>query len=149
MRNLVILIGLWGCVPPEEDNGCLVASDLTEFQPVCSQALLGLYDEQTILELPGGSGAVLTAYLEASPSIQAYGGETGNSLSMILEVHSESWSAVGRNSTLTVASLEEDIAELRIDAHFADGLNVDGFSIQGPFEATVVTSLNEDTASND
>jgi hypothetical protein len=149
MRKLVTLVGLWGCAPPEDDNGCAVESELEDFQAVCSQALLGLYPEQTILELPGGSDATLTAYLEADPSIQAYGGQTGNSLTVILEVGSESWTAVGRKTTLTFASLDDQTAELRIDAHFADGLNVDGFGIQGPFEATVISSLLDDTASED
>ena len=149
MRTLVTLVGLWGCAPADEGSDCTVDSELEDFQAVCSQAVLGLYPEQTILELPGGSGATLTAYVEANPSIQAYGGETGHSLSVLLEVGEESWTAVGRKTTLTFASLDDQTAELRIDAHFADGLNVDGFGIHGPFEATVISSLLDDTASAD
>jgi len=149
MRTLVTLVGLWGCAPPEEDNGCAVESEQEDFQAVCSQAVLGLYPEQSILEFPGGSDATLTAYFEANPSIQSYGGETGNSLTVLLEVGSDSWTAVGRKTSLTIASLDGDTAELRIEAHFADGLNVDGFRIAGPFEATVISSLIDDTASDD
>ena len=148
MRMLVTLVGLWGCAPPE-DSGCLVESELEDFAPICSGAVLGLYEDQSILELPGANDAVLRAYFEASPSIQPYGGETGSPLSMLLEVGDESWAATGRKSSLTIASMDGDTAEMRIEAHFADGLNVDGFRIAGPFEAELISSMLDDTASGD
>ncbi len=138
MRIPLFMLLLWGCTPTEEINSCQVISELESFQPICSQATLSLYDDQTILELSGGTDAALTAYLEASPSVQAYGGETGNSLNTVLEVDGESWTAVGRKTTLTFASFDSDSAEVRIDAHFPDGLNVDGFGIQGPFETRLI-----------
>ena len=136
---------VWGCTPTEETSSCQVVSELDTFQPICSQATLSLYDDQTIVELSGGSDAMLSAYLEPSPSIQAYGGETGNTLSTVLEVDTESWTAVGRKTTLTFASFDSDSAEIRIDAHFPDGLNVDGFGVQGPFEARLIDHRLEDS----
>ena len=137
MRNLLPLLILWGCTPPPT-NTCGVESELADFDPVCSQAVLSLYDDQSIMELPGGNNAVLAAYIEASPTIQAYGGESGNLLNVVLEIETESWTAVGRKTTLTVANIDEDTAELRIDAHFPDGLNVDGFGISGTFDARLL-----------
>ena len=146
MRYLAIFIGLWGCAPTEEEtDDCQVVSDRTDFVPVCSQAKLTLYDEETVLELPGGSNATLTGYIEANPAIQMYGGQSGNTLNMLLEIDLESWTAVNRSTTLTIAAIDDEIAELQLEAHFSDGLNVDGFEIVGPLFAPVSDRRLSDT----
>ena len=146
MRYLLILVGLWGCAPAEEEtDDCQVVSDRTDFVPVCSQARLTLYDEQTVLTLPGGSNATLTGYIEANPVIQMYGGQSGNTLNMLLEIDLESWTAVNRSTTLTIAALDDETAELQLDAHFSDGLNVDGIEIVGPLFAPVSDRRISDT----
>ena len=146
MRMLVTLVGLWGCAPTaEEQDDCLVVSERVDFDPVCSQAKLTLYDEQSVVELPGGTNATLTGYFEANPSVQTYGGQTGNTLNVLLEIDLESWTGVNRSTTLAIAALDEESAELRLEAHFSDGLNVEGFGISGPFIASVTDRRLTDT----
>jgi hypothetical protein len=104
---------------------CTLVSNVADYQPICEDAVLAQYGDESRLVVPSDSGA-LVAYLPGDLSEETYGGTSGNPLTILLDLDGGTSFAQARSSHVTIARLDLYDAELQITASFEAG------TIEGP-----------------
>ncbi len=102
---------------PACDDGCDLASTLPGFTPVCDDAVLARYPDETRLVVLSAEGGALVAYLPAGVEELPYGGTTGRPLSVLIETDQGDIVAGVPESSLVIRELGPDAAlvDLTVD----------------------------------
>ena len=108
---------------------CKIQSSVDFFEPFCSGELIRFSQEARLVL--SGAGGTLTAYLEPDPQAGIYGGDSGNSLTVTITGGENDILAIDRQTSLTVASVDDSTLEGRIMAVFEEG------EVSGPFTVSV------------
>jgi len=111
---------LLSCGAPED---CALRSEVVSYTPDCSTAELVRYDGESRVAV-GGYGGALVLYLpETLEADTVYGGTTGNPLLALLNLTDQGSEeiAFARNSTMTLARIGPQEAELYVSLDFDSG----------------------------
>lgn len=113
---LVLSLLLSACAPD-----CGVTSNLPGFTPVCEQAVLALYPEESRLVVLGMEGGAMVAYLPAPLVEGPYGGTTGRPLDVIVDAGDRQFTAGVPEAELTISGLGPERAGAALTVLFDEG----------------------------
>ncbi len=104
-----------GCAP------CDLQSTVQGFSPVCDEAVLARYPDETRLVVLSAEGGALVAYLPAPIEELPYGGTTGRAITVMVETDKgELWAGVPE-AEVTIQSLGPDDATVGLSIELDEG----------------------------
>ncbi|MCB9779790.1 MAG: hypothetical protein H6742_14590 [Alphaproteobacteria bacterium] len=114
---MLLLLPLWlACAAP-----CDLASDVPGFTPVCDDAVLGRYADESRLVVLSEQGRAMVAYLPADLEERPYGGTTGLPVTVVVETDQAELVAGVPEAWLRIEQLDGERATVSLDVEFDEG----------------------------
>lgn len=123
---MLLALSILACAAP-----CDLASTIPGYTPQCDGAVMARYPDETRVVVLGAQAGSLVAYLPARVREQAYGGTSGEPLTVVVDTEKADRVAVEPEALLRILELGPDTATVELVVAFEDG------EIQGEVELIV------------